>query len=664
MNVRAPGAVEASSAALRRRVRAVVLAFFASVLPTPAVFAAPPLEAYGRLPGVEQMVLSPSGTRYAFVAVHGESRRLGVASFDSKLIYQVPIADRKLREIRWAGDAHVLATFSSTVNLPFTKGRRYELDAVAVVQPDDGSSFSVFQKAAGIAHTVLGTYGAALIDGRWFAYFGGITYARSSLSGEYQFSHGYPDLYRVDLMSGQRKLEARGSYDHEGWVLDAAGRIVAHAEYAEKTGRWQLYAHQDRKQLLRQKVAPLGEISLMGLGRRPATVLVLDTSGDEDVLSEIDVADGREQSLLDDDAVDGLLFDPQSRLLIGAAVADERRAVFFDERLQARFDATRKAFPGLQMALLSATGDLSRLLVKTDGGDDSGTFWLVDIATGKAEPVGYAYPQVRSADVAVTRYFRYPAADGLPIEGVLTLPKGRDPKGLPLVVMPHGGPIGVRDRVGFDWWAQAYASRGYAVLQPNYRGSSGYGRDFQRAGYGELGRRMLSDIADGVKAVAAEGIVDPRRVCIVGGSYGGYAALAGVTLQTGTYRCAVSVNGVADMAAFMAWRNSRSGYHSAASRFWRAASGADADSAVLREISPIRHAKHANAPVLLIHGRDDTVVPSSQSASMAAALRGADKPVELVMMDGEDHWLSREATRVETLRKSVDFVIRHNPPNP
>jgi len=149
----------------------------------------------------------------------------------------------------------------------------------------------------------------------------------------------------------------------------------------------------------------------------------------------------------------------------------------------------------------------------------------------------------------------------------------------------------------------------------------------------------------------------------VGSSYGGYAALAGVTMQRGLYRCAVSVSGVSDMPAFLSAGSRRHGYESAISRFWREATGAATDAAVLREISPIRHAKSADAPVLLIHGQDDTVVPSTQSRSMAAALLSENKPVELVLMKGEDHWLSRSSTRVEMLRQSVEFVLRHNPPD-
>jgi dipeptidyl aminopeptidase/acylaminoacyl peptidase len=257
------------------------------------------------------------------------------------------------------------------------------------------------------------------------------------------------------------------------------------------------------------------------------------------------------------------------------------------------------------------------------------------------------------------------AADGLQLHGVLTLPPGRQPKSLPLVVLPHGGPE-LRDYPGFDWWAQAYASRGYAVFQPNFRGSSEYGVQFRNAGLGEWGRKMQTDIAECAAALAQQGIVDPKRACIVGASYGGYAALAGVTVQQGLYRCAVSVAGVADLSDMLSYAYKRSaGPQSASLRYWKAFMGVSGfgASSQLAPITPAALADRADAPILLIHGKDDTVVPIDQSETMASALRSAGKPVEFVKMNNEDHWLSREETRVEMLKSAVAFVEKHNPAN-
>jgi dipeptidyl aminopeptidase/acylaminoacyl peptidase len=175
---------------------------------------------------------------------------------------------------------------------------------------------------------------------------------------------------------------------------------------------------------------------------------------------------------------------------------------------------------------------------------------------------------------------------------------------------------------------------------------------------------MLSDISAGITPLAAQGIIDPQRVCIVGGSYGGYAALAGVTLQQGIYRCAVSVAGISDMPAMFHYDSLDRGMNSSATRYLRAATGADKEGdGVLRAISPANFAQRADAPILLIHGKDDTVVPVSQSETMAAALKRANKQFDFVVMKGEDHHLSREETRITMLKAAMDFVKRYNPPD-
>jgi dipeptidyl aminopeptidase/acylaminoacyl peptidase len=261
--------------------------------------------------------------------------------------------------------------------------------------------------------------------------------------------------------------------------------------------------------------------------------------------------------------------------------------------------------------------------------------------------------------VGAAKMYSYKASDGLGMEGVLTLPPGSTGKNLPVVVIPHGGPEG-SDDAGFDTWAQVFASRGYAVFQPNFRGSGGYGIAFRNAGFGQWGRKMQTDISDGLAALAADGIVDPKRACIVGGSYGGYAALAGVTLQHGLYRCAVSYGGVSDPADMLR-EEAREGASKATRRYWRSYLGTEFSGEISDAISPRANADKADAPILLVHGDKDTVVLPAQSKDMVSALRRADKPVEYIELENEDHWLSRSATRLQWFKAMVAFVQKHNP---
>ena len=624
--------------------------------------AAPPLEVYGGLPGVELVSLAPSGDKYALVAVVGEQRKVIVLNLDGKVVYAANAGNDKVRGIRWAGPNHVLVKVESTFKVPVYLKHNYEFAAVVNIDLVKKKATPIFDQMRSVAHTVRGDYGVTQADGHLFGYFGGISYDRT-WNDEEVFTHDYADLFRVDLDTAETIRVGRGDETSRDWIVSPDGTVLAHSGYQEQYGVWRLYAGHDEEKRLLERGDPRGDIRMVGLGRSAGTALVVDRSGNGDVAEEISTADGKAAALFADQTVREYLFDPDSEQLIGALTQEEPRAYFFDPALLARYKGARKAFPSLNVELVSYSRHLDRLIVKTGGGTDSGTYWIVDIASGKASPIARPYAAVKDAEVGETRRVHYMAGDGLPIEAILTLPPGREPKGLPLVVLPHGGPIGVNDDIGFDWWAQAYASRGYAVLQPNYRGSSGYGRDFRQAGYGQWGRKMQSDLSDGVATLAKEGTIEATRVCIVGAGYGGYAALAGVTLEHGVYRCAVSVAGPADLRQYFGWQVDRNaGYANDATRDWRALVGAEGESnAVMDTLSPALVAKLADAPILLIHGKDDTVVPIDQSESMAAALKRAKKPYKFLSLKGEDHWLSRSETRIAMLRAAVEFVEKYNP---
>jgi len=346
---------------------------------------------------------------------------------------------------------------------------------------------------------------------------------------------------------------------------------------------------------------------------------------------------------------------------LAGAIIDNASIKFFDPARQAKIDAAAKPFHG-RLRIESATDAVDKVVLHTDGLGDSGTYYLVDLKTHRADILDNDYPDVPADQVGAVRQVTYQASDGTALNGVLTLPVGRLEKNLPVVVLPHGGPIGVYDRVQFDWMAQAFASRGYAVFQPNYRGSGNRGVAFENAGYGEFGRKMLSDVSDGLAFLVQQKIVDAKRACIVGFSYGGYAALAGVTVQQGLYRCAVDGSGLSDLPKFIHWHEERQGLGSGAVKFWKDAMGVTlAGAPSLDSISPARLAARADAPILLIHGTDDSVVPIEQSQEMARALQAAGKPVEVLYTKDEDHWLSRSETRVATLKAAVAFVQKYNP---
>jgi dipeptidyl aminopeptidase/acylaminoacyl peptidase len=291
--------------------------------------------------------------------------------------------------------------------------------------------------------------------------------------------------------------------------------------------------------------------------------------------------------------------------------------------------------------------------------------YIVDRKAKTANVLGPRYAGIPATDIAPVQYITYKAADGMEIGAYLTLPLNRPAKGLPLIVLPHGGPE-ARDEPGFDWWPQALASRGYAVLQPQFRGSDGFGEALRTAGYGQWGKAMQTDLSDGVKHLAGAGTIDPKRVCIAGASYGGYAAMAGVTVQQGVYRCASAVAGVSDLGKMLAREIRDAGdSRSEGVRYWKRFMGAEtATDPALVPLSPARLAARLAVPLQLIHGKDDSVVPFEQSKFMADAAAAAGKPVDFVTLAAEDHWLSNSPTRIAMLEAQIAFLEKHNPPDP
>jgi dienelactone hydrolase len=636
-----------------------IVAMAGLTMPVASVQAAapPPLSAYGRLPGLERVSISPSGNRLAMVGEVDGARRLIVVDQDKKPLLALPLKDEKIRGLYWAGEDRVLVYKSDAQAIFGYTQDKAELYSMVVVPLDGQPLWAVFGKYPKIMGGVQGFAGIQEREGKTYGYFAGSAYGNDSKDTARACSR--PVLYEVDLQTQQaREISSCFMGGVRDWVMAPGGKVGATLDFSSLAGKW-LVRNSDG-QTIAQGTNPLGDIGLVGLGPTPDTVIYSETLKDDETRwFELPLAGGTPREMLAGAAVDRAYFDERTRRLAGYRTdGDVPSYTFFDPFRQKVINAAVKAFPGVSVQLKDWNERFDRLVVMTEGAADPQTWWMIDIRTGKATEIGSSY-LIDPADVAPVQTIRYKASDGLEIPAVLTLPPGRPARNLPVVVLPHGGPAG-RDYPGFDWWAQAVASRGYAVLQPNFRGSTGYGNDFERAGHGEWGRKMQTDLSDGLAWLAAQGIADPRRACIMGASYGGYAALAGVTLQSGLYRCAISVAGVSDPAKRFVDIGG-SGENLTTRRSMKDYFG---DYKGLRAVSPISLAAQASAPILLIHGKDDTVVKYEQSNDMAAALRLAGKPVEFVTLPAEDHFLSRSETRLAMLEAAMAFIVKYNPPDP
>lgn len=619
--------------------------------------AAAPLEAYGKLPTIESLSLSPSGRQLAIVATNGEERAIAIKDLTTnKLTLRAGTGKAKVRHVLWAGEDHLVIVTTVTARPMDVMTTQREWAMAFSLDINKGKILPMLRDAEESMNSIYGTPVVRTYNGEPTVFVQGVKFVDH---------RGCLSLFRIDLDHATSKLVAQGDVDTVDWVVGPDGLPLAQELYDQRKGRWALKLKAPNGwREARTVTALIDPPSVIGLNADGKAVLYAETDdAGHAVWREARLDGGAEVAPMPVEAGQRTLRDPQDGHLIGRynLIGDHATYEFFDPNDAKVWRAVEKAFPGAAVSPESWSADRQRILVRVDSPTEGPGFALVDLATRKADWLGSEYVDVEAKDVALQKPVRFKARDGLDLTGYLTLPHGREAKALPLVVFPHGGPA-ARDTPGFDWWAQAMASRGYAVLQVNFRGSAGFGDKFLEAGYGQWGRKMQTDLSDGVKALAAEGVIDPKRVCIVGGSYGGYAALAGAALDPGVYRCAASWGGVSDLRRFIDWENSEKGRY-AFRYFSRFVGAKDSRDPSLAEISPAAHADAVSIPVLLIHGKDDSIVPLEQSQIMADALRKAGKPVELVVEPGEDHWLSRGETRLQMLQATMAFLEKNNPPN-
>lgn len=312
-------------------------------------------------------------------------------------------------------------------------------------------------------------------------------------------------------------------------------------------------------------------------------------------------------------------------------------------------------FPGSYVTFVNYSDDGSELLFGVGSDRTPGTYFLINTHTYKVQKLFDAAPWIDPGQMAERRPMTFTSRDGTKLEAILTLPKGAGESHLPMVLMPHGGPIGIADTWSYDNDAQFLASRGYLVLQVNFRGSGGRGVDFQQAGYKQWGSRIQDDLIDGVKWAIAQKFADPDRICIFGASFGGYSALMAPIRAPGMFKCAVGYAGVYDMALLYKkgdTHQSEMGRNAMRLTMGDSASELDAN-------SPAKMADKIDVPVLLIHGEDDQRAPFAQFKAMRAALDAAHKPYEFLTKPGEGHGFYDEKNNIELYNTLQAFLEKH-----
>ena len=604
---------------------------------------------FAALPELERPLLSPDGNRLAARATADGKTRLVI--FDAnrpELAPKIIGLDKvELAALRWAGNSKLLLTVVVSQKIAGNEIQFLRLIAVDIAT---SRMLVVDPKSRGIyAGDVLYTDPA----GTW------------ALVASQDDGYSWPSVKRVDLATGAATVvekERDGVWD---WYADDDGVVRAGIAYSDR--RWTIWYRTAAGEPLKRTRGKFDKKDdsavdrvIFGPGSN-AWIITNERTGRFSLYRYDISSDAIGDAIFEHPQVDleDVTYEPATGKIVAIDYHDDRaRRVWLDadrKKLQAMLD---KALPNAVNHLVDWSDDDKRYLVWSGGAADPGRYYLLDRSTLKMHPVMEPYPLVDPAQLAAVQAVRYQARDGLSIPAYLTLPRARDARQLPLIVYPHGGPF-LRDEWSYDPMVQFLANRGYAVLQPQFRGSTGYGKEFVTKGYGEWGRKMQDDLDDGVDWLVRSGQVDPKRVCIVGASYGGYAALWAAVRNPERYRCAASWAGVSDVAAMLRYDRklfSATRYH----REWRTRVAGEGQ-ADLGAVSPIHFADRIRIPVLLGHGEKDTNVPVKQSREMAEALVKAKADVTPVFYKESGHSFGSAADLESWLNELDRFLARHNP---
>ncbi len=649
----------------------------------PAVAAAP-LEEYGKDPEISSVDISPDGTKAAMIQMEaGKEPVLLIMDLNTRKAKGFQLGDLKVSETFWSSDQHVLLYASQTRRMMQFQSSLVEVCGVFSVNvtKTDGPKQLLVKNPEIATQSSLCDVDTRLWndtgDVLMMAYTTGnasSTLESARAKGNASSVNGEFALYRVNGETGYGTRISRGTDSTRAFIPSPKGHVIARIDHTQRANRYRISIPKSADRLRDYDTAfvedaEIPQLSVYG-ANADESALIIGTYRKNGLLGlyELSLKDGSiGQPVFEADGVDidHVLRDPYTTQLAGVTyVKAHMEQIFFQDDLQGVLTSVKAALKDYPTITISSWDRARKtFVIFAEGPKSAGDYFTLDAATGKLQHLASVRRNLRGDNIATVTSFFYKARDAQPIQAFLTLPLGmRDmaaAKNLPLVVLPHGGPE-VRDAVTFDYWNQALASRGYAVLQMNFRGSEGYGASFRDAGHREWGGKMQDDVTDGVQYAIANGLADPQRICIVGGSYGGYAALAGAAFTPNLYKCAVSINGVSDLERVLDWQLKRYGGDSASYEYWKSRIGdPSTDARMIKARSPTNAAKAVTADVLLIHGQDDTVVPFEQSRFMEDALKDAGKPVQLVKLDGEDHYLSRAKTRTEMLKALDGFLAKH-----
>lgn len=618
----------------------------------PAINPSPrPIEQFAELPALVGPKISPDGKRIAAqVAIKGV-QYFAILSVDGDTPPRlIGTGKGDLNWWRWVNDDWLVVGIGDKVPVA-DAGEWYIRRAVGVGATDGKIVPLVARNAAQSADDIIWT----ARDGTPRVL---ISYQTSIYTSDPSF---WPQVAEVDVSTGKAKRVVGPREGVMTWIADGQGTVrmgIGHSLDGRQTRV--LYRHdagQDFETIVKARTHKDSYVVPATFLPQPGKALAIADDADgfgglyEYDLTKLELG----KRLYGSKGFDlgGYVLNDARDALAGINYLDDTaRTEWLDPDMVALQSEIQGFVKNGRADILNYSRDHNRAILDVGAINSPGAFYIYDRPTKDMRLLAYANSAIRTARLNPVRTIRYKARDGLEIAAVLTLPRGKATN-LPLIVMPHGGPF-ARDSEEWDWWTQYLADRGYAVVQPNYRGSSGYGTQFTLKGQGQWGLAMQDDLNDAVTQLAKDGIADPKRVCIIGASYGGYAAMRAAQRDPTIYRCAVSYAGVSDLPRFR--RYDSQFLNSGARSDWLKLQAID-----FRTVSPIFTPEKSAIPLLLVHGKEDTVVPIAQSREMAERLRAAGRDVTYIEQRLGDHHFTRSEDRLEFLRAMQLFLDKHNP---
>lgn len=616
-----------------------------------------PSDIFGALPMLKNVQLSPDGSKVAALGMQKGRPVLVVTEFGTQKFETVARLKNdfdRLDWLEWANNDRLIFGSSSPLLI---QGRAVRVQMLGSMNAD-GSDFKVLENKALYQKSSFGqasySYLHALPDE-----------PKTVLLGAYDRRDRAYSIFRTNLYDSTFVKVFGGDADSAMAVPDADGRLL-YASKIEDSIATVLYRDSESgpfEELVQLDLNDgQGVFNILGQDPADQKLYVLTNLGrDTTYLAKFNITSKQVDDILMSDPrydLSGGLFK-DGRLVAVQKVTDRAELSYLDADYQAIAQQLAAAFPGEQVFIAGLSDDQTRVLVQTSASNRQPRYFMVDLETGKGSLLGGQYPKLENVRLATTRAFWFKASDGVQVQAQLTQPTDAVTSKSPVIVLPHGGP-NARDFVRFDPFVQMFANRGYAVLQVNFRGSSGFGKAYEAAGFKQWGGLMQQDVIDGFKQVVSDSSLnlDADRACVVGASYGGYVALTASFKNADLFQCFVSIAGISDIGSLL-----QSEFYTRMSetRAMNAARHGDpvVDRALLAGNSAINHLPLITKPVLLIHGTRDTQVKLDQSKKFYKALRKTNKQAKYIEIKNGTHYLDEEKNRKRVFKAMDQFLNQH-----